>query len=355
MFKHKFYTTLLLIGVLTLAACGNDEPDTPGNGNDNGNDIEVPTPTPDKQEQNEVTVYADESTSTGVPFRRIDDTTFWLNHIKYSIVEGHLEVVDHDCIELEHSLNGEVNICSAITIDGVKYRVEVFRDWGGCKNLKRIKIPDSVYSFPNPWKQLSGEPYFDSDLGVFHDCVNLESIELSRWMSEIPVYFLYGCKSLKELVTAAYGINEGCFMNCSSLKKLTLECSTVQFRGRNQFTGVNGLKLIQFGEVYCITSNNHYGIPDRRSSHDLYVKIKEPEKLVFCLKDLHSNYGFYASLSYSYCSERDDKLDIVFKPFDKVFVPQASLEAYQKYYLPLDKDKFVGYDPETFDFDSLIE
>lgn len=109
-----------------------------------------------------VTINADGSTSTGVAFSKIDDNTFFLDYIKYKIVDSHLEIVGYDDIEIAK----DVKPYAAVNINGTNYNtrsiawnalsgciMETFtipntitgiRSLGYFKNLREVIVPSSV-------------------------------------------------------------------------------------------------------------------------------------------------------------------------------------------------------------------
>lgn len=109
-----------------------------------------------------VTINADGSTSTSVAFSKIDDNTFFLDYIKYKIVDSHLEIVGYDDIEVAKNMkpyatvniNGtnyntrviasnSLNACKmeTLTIPNTMTEIEYL---GICENLREVIIPSSV-------------------------------------------------------------------------------------------------------------------------------------------------------------------------------------------------------------------
>lgn len=331
MFKHILFTFLLFIGSLTFVSCGTDEPESSDN-TDPKTDAPVTNPDEqetDKQEKNEVTVYSDGSTSTGVPFRRVDDTTFWLNYLMYQITDGHINVVSHDCVELEHTLKGNVEIYSAITIDGTPYPVREIKHklFYECTQLQKITIPNSIVNIGR---------------GLFGGCTNLETVNLPKGLSIIPDNCFSSCTSLErlEIPSSVTEIGEFCFYYCINLEHLVFSENPPRiypsYYDGDEYHYFYGYKwlLLTFGKEVWMTRDQA-----------IYTIIPDPVKFAELLSEIY-NKGYFRSFYRSHFSL--DELSIV--------VPESALEAYKADpSMKQHKYKFEGFDPETFDFNSLLE
>lgn len=123
------------------------EPGDTGKPDDKGDEPSDPS---DGQNLN-VIVNSDGSTSNGVQFRRINETSFMLNYVRYDIKDGHIMVTGRDDMEIKQTLKGHVDICSSITIDGVKYVVReiYFNAFRYSTALREISIPSTVLEIQN--------------------------------------------------------------------------------------------------------------------------------------------------------------------------------------------------------------
>ena len=99
-----------------------------------------------------VTIGENGEVSNGGTFVRIDDKTFYLDYIKYSVEEGHLIVSGYD----EKGFNGITRIASRINYKENSYEVLEIRKraFEGCNILTSLTIPNSVttighYAFAN--------------------------------------------------------------------------------------------------------------------------------------------------------------------------------------------------------------
>lgn len=140
MFKKILVALAIALPALAFSGCAEanpDEPDQPG--------TETPKPdNPNRPAEMSVTINDDGTTSNGVPFRRVSNRSFWLNHVYYVIKDSHIYVPDCDNIEVKNSLNGHVTIYSSITLDGAQYAVRYIYGLDDKTNLKSIFIPNSV-------------------------------------------------------------------------------------------------------------------------------------------------------------------------------------------------------------------
>lgn len=187
----------MLLPATVLTGCDKDEPevtvpDEPNNGSNDKDDDDNEKPgdekpdVPDESGEKKVTVNADGTTSDGSHFRRINETTFMLNYVKYSICDGHIEVTGCDNTEIGLSLNGKVDLYSTIVINNVSYKVRVIgaRAFSDCNSLIEINIPNSVSSIKEC---------------AFVCCIHLTTVTIPDSVVEIDLNVFYGCASLSEV------------------------------------------------------------------------------------------------------------------------------------------------------------
>ena len=167
----KLLQIMALLLCTALYSCSSDEPKNPDDPDNPGGSTST--------NNSSVTIKADGSTSTGVVFSPIDETTFFLDYIKYEIVDSHLEIVGYDPIEIaEH-----VKPYATVTYQGVTYQTRVVSKYAfyKCKRMKSCELPATVVS-------ISGYDYIGESVqtaGVFEDCTNLQSISLPNSLEYI--------------------------------------------------------------------------------------------------------------------------------------------------------------------------
>ena len=167
--KRYFILPLLAALVFSLASCEKDDPVTPDTPQkpevenpenpDKPDEPNTPAPGENEDKNLDVTINSDGTTSTGVPFKWESDskTIFYLNHVKYRIVDTHLEAIGVDEYELKLSLGGKVKLYRSVTIDSCNYILraigyEAFGDFFSSKNsnLIFINIPETVTEIRKP-------------------------------------------------------------------------------------------------------------------------------------------------------------------------------------------------------------
>lgn len=235
MLKQLFLTLAILISVTGFISCSKDEPNNGGkdpieNPTDDPKDDPTDDPKDDPADDGTVTVNADGSTSNGMPFRRIDETNFMLNYVKYSIVSGHLEVSGRDDIEISASLNNKVQIVPAVAIEGTKYITRVIYGFSGAKSLEEIELPNTIteishdafpgakslrsISLPEGVKEIGGH--------AFAGCSSLTSVKLNKGLERIGQFAFNNCVQLKSIVIPEnIYLDQGCFSG-AQLEELTL-------------------------------------------------------------------------------------------------------------------------------------
>ena len=203
MLKQSIFAALILcLPAVVLTGCDKDEPAvvtpetpvTPDNTDDkdnpdkDGDENPGSSDNPGDKGEKKVVINTDGTTSDGSHFRRIDETTFMLNYVKYKIRDGHIAVIGYDSSEIELTLKGKVDLYSTIEIDNVSYNVReiengAFRE---CSSLKEINIPNSINVIgQRAFRGCSSLVHIDIpegvkniDFGAFANCENLISISL---------------------------------------------------------------------------------------------------------------------------------------------------------------------------------
>lgn len=176
-----------------------------------------------------VVINADGSTSTGAVFSVLDDTSFFLDYIKYKVVDSHLEIVGYDPIEIAP----DVRPYASVTLKGVTYNTRVIapRAFSGCKKMRSIVTPQSVTSI----ETLS-----------FNNCSNLTDVVLHNAIKSIGHASFEGCTSLTEIIipNSLKYIDSCTFSGCIGLKKITLPNSITEIR-HSAFLNCSNLEEIK--------------------------------------------------------------------------------------------------------------
>lgn len=98
----------------------------------------------------------------------------------------------------------------------------------GCKNLKKITIPDSVTEIENT---------------AFHNCSALEEIQLSANLEKIGTIAFMHCGALREILlpSSLTTIGQGAFSYCTSFTKVSVPANILSIEAR-AFGNCTGLK-----------------------------------------------------------------------------------------------------------------
>lgn len=152
---------LALLCVVIAAGCSSDEPPTPDSSSD----------------YNSVIINPDGTATGNAVFSRIDETTFFLDYVKYRIVDSHLEVIGYDEVELP-----EVpKLYAEVQIDGTAFRTRKITGFSESK-IRSITIPSTV-----------------TYLGGFSKCILLTEINLPEGVKEFGWGCFLECTSLTEI------------------------------------------------------------------------------------------------------------------------------------------------------------
>lgn len=294
MLKQLFLSVAIITSVTGLISCSQDEPDNGGK-----DPIEKPSEDPkDDQTSNPtddgtIIVNADGTTSNGMQFRRVDETHFMLNYVKYWIRGGHLEVTDHDEIEVLSSLKGKVTIVPAVVLDGTKYYTRCIYGFSHSK-AKEIELPNTITEIQDgafstmQFLEKIRIPESVTRIGsnAFAYCTSLRSIEFNKGLESLGSTAFLNCYELETIsLPENVCIYEGCFYNVS-LKELRLPKSfkietsssprtvfnslaleNIYVDSKNPITPEGGYdKLFD----YSIISNAYLNVPEGCS--DLYKK-----------------------------------------------------------------------------------
>lgn len=263
--KRYFILPLLAALVLSLASCEKDDPVTPDTPQkpevenpEKPDEPDTPAPGETEDKNLDVTINPDGTTSSGVPFKWEPDskTTFYLNHVKYEIVDTHLEAVGVDEYELKLSLGGKVKLCKSVTIDGNNYILRAIEGYSfgsqyhSNPDLISVDIPETVTKIGS---------------GAFYDCTNLVEVKLPNGLTIIESRTFAGCSSLTSISIPSSITTIGAFsFSGSGITKIILNDSKTSLllkseQGRNVL-GTN-LEEIYIGrniETLCISGLGNY-------------------------------------------------------------------------------------------------
>lgn len=226
------------------------------------------------------------NTSDGSRFTALDDKSFYLDYIKYSVKNGHLSVTGFD----KQGFKGVASIYSNITYKGNSYEVlEIGGDaftlcktltavtlpinlkkinshaFGSCENITSIRIPSSV--------EYIGQ-------GIFYDCKKLTSIivdnnnktydsrdncnaiietsssklisgcnntKIPNSIMSLASYAFSGCADLKDItIPNCETIEERVFYLCSGLSSITIP-NSVLYISESAFNGCSSLTTLTLG------------------------------------------------------------------------------------------------------------
>lgn len=163
--KKITYVSLLTLAFLacgTFVSCSKDNEDEEGR-------------------YGKISVTIDESgiATQGHTFVAIDARNFYLDYIKYTVVDGHLVVTGCD----DAGINGIAKIVSDVTLRGNHYEVLDISDFAFayCKGFDTVIIPDGVKSIGT---------------SAFLQCDYLTSVTIPSSVTSIDDYAFGGCSGL---------------------------------------------------------------------------------------------------------------------------------------------------------------
>ena len=176
-----------------------------------------------------VVIGEDGKASGGHFFSAIDEENFYLDHIKYTIVDSHLEVTGFD----EMELNGAVKIPPKINFKGNNYEVLKIGEYAfqGCESLTSITLPNSITYIGNR---------------AFDWCTGLTSITIPNSVTIIEMYAFRDCTNLTSITipNSVTRIGEAAFNGCESLTSITIPNSVTKIEVEGFLAGCDALSSI---------------------------------------------------------------------------------------------------------------
>lgn len=183
---------LALISSFTFSSCSKDEGDE-----GSGSGLNV-------------VVKDNGSVSGGNTFSIIDEKNFYINDIKYTVIDGHLEVTGYD----NTSFYGEAKIVESLNFRGYLYKVVGIKEnaFKGCKKLTSVVIPNGITKI---------------GYNAFDGCISLMNVDIPNSVAEIESSAFYGCSSLTivSIPNSVTEIHTRLFEDCTSLTKVSIPSS----------------------------------------------------------------------------------------------------------------------------------
>lgn len=250
MLLSKFLKSFFAIACLcSLSACSNDEP--------NGESSTI------EQDDNlSVTIKADGTTSNGASFTQLDGETFFLDHVKYKIIDSHLEIIDCDRDELP----SVPKLYANVTIGNNIYRTRKIGIIAFANtNISSITLPSSITEIKQGafadcifLKQIT-LPKGLINLAGFNRCSSLTQIIIPDSVTTIREFTFDGCSSLTQvtLPNAITIIKENTFRDCTSLTQVKLPDNLKRI-GVEAFRGCSSLTQIKIPDTVTTIDSNAF-------------------------------------------------------------------------------------------------
>lgn len=198
--SHALFSTLITLLAISLSSCTDekDEPRKPSSSNDN----------------NSVVINSDGTATGGAVFSRLDGETFFLDYVKYKVVDAHLEIIDYDRQELP----AEPKLYAEVTLDGTLYKT----------------------------RSISPHTTYDTVIGAFKNA-KITSVVIPATVTVIDYHSFRGCSSLTTVAIpeGVTDMGEYCFYGCSSLTSVTLP-ESLKYLGPCSFYGCDSLAEVTF-------------------------------------------------------------------------------------------------------------
>ena len=261
--KFNFFPLILFASILVVAtSCNRDH---------------------DGFEERIVMIDANGNVSNGARFVGIDESNFYINDIKYSVVGGHLEVTGYD-----KGFSGTAEIFSGVAYHSNNYRVLAIANgaFSGCEALKAVSFPDGITSIGA--RAFSGcisllkvnIPASVTVLGngAFEYCSNIVEVSLGSEMKSIGDGAFSGCEALKavSLPDGITSIGDQAFSGCISLLKVNVPAS-VTVLGDGAFEYCSNMVEVSLGsEVKSIGDGAFRGC---QSLEGIHIGNQDPPQL----------------------------------------------------------------------------
>lgn len=198
-----------------------------------------------------VVIYEDGSTSNGSHFTAIDDRTFYLDDIKYYVMDGYINVAGYD----EVGFKGKAKIVPYINYMYSDYEVLRIAQYAfkRCPVLTEVIIPNSI-------KEIG--------LFAFYGCRNLTSITIPSSVTSIMDGAFRGCESLETIIISEDNEKYDSRDRCNSI--IETKTNNLLF-GCSNSTIPNTVKRIEQEAFYGNTELSNITIPNSVTSIGSYA------------------------------------------------------------------------------------
>ena len=227
--KNILSVMLLGAAALGFTACGggDDEPLEPNNTAQNEQGSQVDENSPSGTDESPVdgavvTIDADGKADGTHSFIKIDDTSFYIDAIKYTIENGQLVVTGY---------NDELNVGDAKIVSIVKYEGKILKvvkvgqkAFYGCKSLTSVFIPNTV-------------TFVGKD--AFVDCLNIVSADINAERLYEEAFANSRVKKL-HILRNVKSIQSRTFFNCSSLESITVDPENPNYKSYSDCNAIIG-------------------------------------------------------------------------------------------------------------------
>ena len=256
--KQLVRSCFFLLSMCMFVACGSDDDDSKSG----------------KSYDDVVEIYDNGSTSNGTHYTPINDKSFYLDYVLYTIVDAHLEVAGHDKI----ASNGIVNIVSSIKLKGAQYDVLRVRGraFENCTDIRTLAIPKSVTEIgKSAFQGCSGLTSIkvDEENTAYDSRDNCNAVILKSTHT-----LVVGCENTK-IPNGVKSIGYGAFYNCYGLTAITIP-SSVEVIGGETFDGCTNLTSVHISDLEAWCKIKIYYSSPLSYAHHLFLNGKEIKDLI---------------------------------------------------------------------------
>lgn len=258
--KRLAYSWFIPIALMALTMCASCSKD----------DDELSFTNPD------VEILDDGTTSNGSIFTPVDDSNFYIDHVKYTVTNEDIAIIDNevkhiivdDYLEVSGydslSFNGKAVFAKTVSYKGRKYVVKSIgrSAFENCKTLTYVVIPNTVTIIKSI---------------AFARCSNLKHVTIPNSVTDIRDGAFVSCNALKSVVipNSVIRIGSSAF-SCHNLSSIMLPDSVTSI-GSWAFAGTPWLKKQPNGVLYI---NNICYVYNGNMPENTSIKIKDGTKSI---------------------------------------------------------------------------